>query len=520
MSNLETNYQTVTLNSFFKYIKQILSNILFFPRELGYSFIQRARNRFGGYTDCNRMNAKPIFKFKGENPFDGFGTSMVLGDFNGDDHSEWAISAPFALNSDGISAGAIYILQNNITEFTQEFTQEAIKNPINVMNYSQRVLSFHVPSACFGHSMTIVDLNQDGIDDLAISAPSLGGLHLDYRGAVYVYFGSPKGLSLTPNITIEPLLKRTPHFPGSKWENNPIEFGETLFSFDLDGDGFKDLLIGSPRASFSKNQSQVGSVHAFYSSSLYTGVIQAHLADWSLTGHENYEWFGISMDFIINEMVIGAPGYLNSSGRVYGYQMMFKTPILKYILESKSPQNHFGRYVSFLNCILMFKCTNAFRNVKISQNLLIVSSPWKWNSNTQPSLSLFPALFINPSIKGSEAGSIQLYNTSHLKGIIDSESFKLNEIQGTQTFGHFGNAMTLVENDLWISESFGNSPRLVKIQEFSFSLKKTHQCIIGLPNQNRFGELFGIEKGKNNDRVLISFTDLNQMGMVLMYDLI
>ena len=44
-------------------------------------------------------------------------------------------------------------------------------------------------------------MNGDGIDDLAVSAPTAGFEELHYNGAVYVYFGSYRGLATEPVST-------------------------------------------------------------------------------------------------------------------------------------------------------------------------------------------------------------------------------------------------------------------------------------------------------------------------------
>ena len=95
-----------------------------------------------------------------------------------------------------------------------------------------------------------MDLNRDGIDDLAVSAPSANGLDLEYRGRVYVFFGNKgSGLSRTADLEIQPSVFQPAHRAGQQWNNRFIAFGEQLHGIDFDDDGFVDLLITSNHAS-------------------------------------------------------------------------------------------------------------------------------------------------------------------------------------------------------------------------------------------------------------------------------
>lgn len=75
------------------------------------------------------------------------------------------------------------------------------------------------------------DLDQDGYDEVMFSAPKYDGLNSD-EGWVYIYFGSPSGVS-TRYITFFPEL------------NNTLLGGSLAQVGDVNGDGTTDFLIGA-----------------------------------------------------------------------------------------------------------------------------------------------------------------------------------------------------------------------------------------------------------------------------------
>jgi len=84
------------------------------------------------------------------------------------------------------------------------------------------------------------DINGDGFDDVAISAPSMadvitGSGSLAGVGAVFIYLGSPSGLPTNPNKVLQP----TTAVEGAL-------FGFSVDAGDITGDGKNDIIIGAP----------------------------------------------------------------------------------------------------------------------------------------------------------------------------------------------------------------------------------------------------------------------------------
>ena len=98
-------------------------------------------------------------------------------------------------------------------------------------------------------------------------------------------------------------------FGDSKYNN----FGFSLESDDVNGDGYKDLIIGSPFAPAGGQQR--GRVDVIFSSKRLSTrrLISAKEADVILNGTQNYEWFGYSTEFARisgkPQLIVGAPAH-------------------------------------------------------------------------------------------------------------------------------------------------------------------------------------------------------------------
>jgi hypothetical protein len=88
----------------------------------------------------------------------------------------------------------------------------------------------------FGYSMTSLDFNHDGIDDLAVCAYSYGYVYGESqsRGKVYIYLGGPDFSSATPaSMTLE-----------GDYDGRVGRLIRAVFKVgDINGDGFDDLCV-------------------------------------------------------------------------------------------------------------------------------------------------------------------------------------------------------------------------------------------------------------------------------------
>ncbi len=88
------------------------------------------------------------------------------------------------------------------------------------------------------------DINGDGYDDVAVSAPGMADVitgtgSLAGVGAVFIYLGSPAGLSSVPSRILQP----TTAVAGAL-------FGFSIDAGDVTGDGRNDIIIGAPMDSY------------------------------------------------------------------------------------------------------------------------------------------------------------------------------------------------------------------------------------------------------------------------------
>ena len=79
---------------------------------------------------------------------------------------------------------------------------------------------------------------------------------------------------------------------------------------------------------------------------------------------------------------------------------------------------------------------------------------------TDPFFPLLPGLMVSPELKGFQAGTIRLINTTYLlrnNSLYKSSDVVETVIMGSHTSGHFGNALVKdQQGSLWVSEPLFN----------------------------------------------------------------
>ncbi len=158
-------------------------------------------------------------KFVGEEPGDGAGSSLAMGDLDGDGLEDVLIGAP-QLDAGGSEAGGAYVV---------------LAPASGVMDLSEadaRLLGEDTGDAA-GWSLEVADLDEDGVADLLVAAyyESTGGLA---AGATYLVCGPVAGA-----VDLSMAAMKLVGEDASNWAGGSLALG------NIDGGGVPDLLVGA-----------------------------------------------------------------------------------------------------------------------------------------------------------------------------------------------------------------------------------------------------------------------------------
>ena len=120
---------------------------------------------------------------------DLFGIALVSGDFDGDGVDDLAIGASGMTHNDGLEAGQVFVMRGSSDgleswRIVDQQTAQTAVMPGSTPN--GQPLGVHEAGDGFGYSLAAGDLNNDGLDDLAVGSPwdREGGAA---SGSVYVF---------------------------------------------------------------------------------------------------------------------------------------------------------------------------------------------------------------------------------------------------------------------------------------------------------------------------------------------
>ncbi len=164
-----------------------------------------------------------------------FGASLAFGNFNDDQYADLAVGMPGGSAGAVPGAGAVCVIYGSETP------------PYSRARFSQSALQGTPETGDeFGAALATGDLNDDGIDELAVGAPgegvAFGGGTVDGAGAFHIILGSPTGLTTIDNLIFHQGQAGVPVDP----EEND-RFGASLAIAHFFGlGGSMDVAVGAP----------------------------------------------------------------------------------------------------------------------------------------------------------------------------------------------------------------------------------------------------------------------------------
>jgi hypothetical protein len=255
------------------------------------------------------LSAAPVFTATGETVNNHFGYAAgTAGDPNGDGYDDLVVGAYHWYEF----RGRVYLYTAGTA---------------GLQSTPALTLTGDAPNDYLGRAVAGAgDVNGDGYDDVVMAAQGYD----HFTGRVYLYAGGPDGLSGTPLSIVS-------------GEGPADSFGVSLAAAgDVNGDGYADVIVGA-----------IGYGDLMGRAHLYAGGPTGLGAGpiWTATGESAGSSLGRSVAGAgdvdgdgYGDVIVGAPGYNNATGRVYLYAGgpggLRADPLI--VLTGEKPQNNFG----------------------------------------------------------------------------------------------------------------------------------------------------------------------------------
>ena len=290
----------------------------------------------------------------GTNAYDYLGSSVSSGDVNGDNYDDLITGALYADPNGQSDAGQAYVFFGGPTEYLDGKSWDAASANVTV--------SGTAAGDRLGYSVSSGDVNSDGYSDLIIGAYGAGS----FAGQVYVFFGSPTEYldskswsAVDANVTID-------------GANANDYLGYSVYSGDVNGDNYDDLIVGAFGAA-----DYAGQAYVFFGGPteyLDGKSWDASSANVTVSGTNEFDQLGISVasgdvdgdgydDLIIG--AIASPNGQHYAGQAYVFFIMADTipPVMSF--TPPTPANN-----------LITDTVIAVINVSVSENVTSCNLTW------------------------------------------------------------------------------------------------------------------------------------------------
>lgn len=250
-----------------------------------------------GYDDIVLQSYRKAFAFLGspqgivDEPFTiasvqdrtAFATGLAIADVDGDEQKDLLIGSTFYSLDDTAQNGGVhvYLARDN-------YWLSASPQPTSTLTVNDE--------AKIGDSISVSDLNGDGIVDIAVGGAS------NAQGQVEIFFGGSIDWSESVNIGSQLTLLG---------ERDADMFGHQIVSGqDFDKDGISDLIVSAYR------HIDKGAVYVYLSGDNYFEDSSfSVVASDVLYGGQDFEQFGLSLALLDNSLYLGASALLVGSDK-------------------------------------------------------------------------------------------------------------------------------------------------------------------------------------------------------------